>query len=1043
MDGNNKGKPQQRQYLLGVKNIGGNDREIDVDLLFCGSRSSESLSDLTHDTESESDFCLETFEGIGKHATTATAFAHHGAFNVTSSSRNILWMKQNKNLDLHYHQNLGSNARKQNDTDNNDSDFDEDITEMVKCMSHFDKVLEEQNTHPINETKLHDKLRIEGRITGQTDRDGSLSEGIKKDEGGFIMQRGDSDGDESFRETYGRVHEEEQEANHLTGDKWDDFDKKQSGITYGKDSDANVGGTVNMVSKVRCTECGMLCHPRRKTCDSCCQFDRSDRSCDQSGESCDHLDRGNYEAGIGLRGDESSSGLEQTRLMQPQLQGTGTQLIKLQQDEERTFCLQHKKNCANNKHEAAYVLPAGGFNVNATLPTQPGHKSITHSPCASPYSSLEAESKTHVQGGGFSIHNDINSAGTGQPISMEGEEGMDSCLQKEGHLTHVDGASERNEDTCSQTWEQPTLTVEEKKVGPFNGHKGAIEDSALDKEPIACQGVRMNDNKVQLPLMKKEDTMEREKKLLQSDTVQMQVDKSGEDNTSKALALKPGTVTDTGFEVPNSSIANIDICSIGSQNFDKVIASSKHESAYDGCRKCDMIETIDSSTNSIGAVGYIDSPATIPVDCIREDSAFHSGNSVWVRSGDSTEYSIGNTICDSNTSAVKVIPQNDGEGVSLHQCNMPNEIQPEQEHKGHKFGRQLESLQSSKLKNQYLRITVDSSGNEKGTDLVQNTQDSQLYYEWHETKQPHLDSAESLKREKGYQIAGPKEDLENKKGSQIAIYKQDSLECKRTAHYNLEGSSCLQGTESSLGDFQPDMINEKSGFSETRRSKPTSKTFENKTKLHGSDIERTSSQVITHGITDLLHTGNQDIQCQRQTLQDNMEMYSPLGEVDETCFLSSGNSRHIHGDTMENGCNRKKEFCIKEGKEGLFKQDEIIRPVSHKEGGVSSIPEEYHINQGHTGTQNTFNNSLGDSKCQSVQNNNTSKESMSAEQRPLDNPACTNPHGNGVVLRRKDPFLNYTSKTMKTGVKLRSGNRVRRDARLRYSASDIETLKKR
>ena len=258
----------------------------------------------------------------------------------------------------------------------------------------------------------------------------------------------------------------------------------------------------------------------------------------------------------------------------------------------------------------------------------------------------------------------------------------------------------------------------------------------------------------------------------------------------------------------------------------------------------------------------------------------------------------------------------------------------------------------------------------------------------------------------------------------------------------LKGSSCLQGTESSLGDFQPDMINEKSDLSETNKSKPTSKTFENKTKLHDSDIERTTSQVATHGITDLLQTGNQAIQCQRQTLKENMEMYSPLGEVDETCFLSSGSSRQIYENTVDVGNNTKRDSCFSQGKEGLFKQDEILNPVSHKKGEAASVTEEYHTDQGHRGSQKTF-NSNGENKCQSIQNNNTSKENMAAEQRPLDNPACANPHGNGVVLRRKDAILNYASKTMKTGVKLRTGPRARRDPRLRYSASDIETLKKR
>ena len=116
---------------------------------------------------------------------------YHGAFD----GGNVLWMKQNGNLNS-LREKFARDARKQKD--DNDGDFDKDVKEMEKCMSHFDKVLEEQSTHPINETKLHDKQRIEGKITGQTDRDGSLSEGIKKDEGGYIMQRDDLDGNEGF-----------------------------------------------------------------------------------------------------------------------------------------------------------------------------------------------------------------------------------------------------------------------------------------------------------------------------------------------------------------------------------------------------------------------------------------------------------------------------------------------------------------------------------------------------------------------------------------------------------------------------------------------------------------------------------------------------------------------------------------------------------------------------------------------------------------------------------------------------------------------------
>ena len=1007
-------KAKQRQYTLGVKHIGGNDREIDVDLLLYGSKSSESLSDLVHDTESESDFSFEASDGIGKrviNTTTSNVAAYYqGTCDVPTTkteSKDPLLIKQNRYLHYLNEEFVNGAGRRDNVED------EDDINEMERCMSHFDKVLEEQSTHPINETKLSYQQRIEDRITGQTDRDGSLSKGIKKDRGRSIMQRHDLDEDKSFRETYGAG----EESYHEIENKWDDLDIKQARIKYEQENDASILMPTNMVSKVRCQMRGVFCDPRRNSCDICNRHNRSGRSCDQSEGSCDHHNRGNYEAGTGRRGDESSIGLEQTRLVQLQLQ-KGTQLIKQQQ--ERTFCLQQKKNCANNKHEAA--LPAGGLVVNATLPTL-SHKSMTDPLCGSPLNSLPTEFEPYAEGGGYSMHNDINPR-LAQPISLEGEQGMDSYLTKERHLAHVDVASEWNEDTCAQS----TLTQEEEKVGPFNGHKGVIEDSALDKEAIVCQGVKMDDNKMQLPLMKKKDKLKKEEKPLQSDAAKMQVVRIDEDIASKDLALKPGTVTDTGLDAVNRSMANIDDCSIGSQDTCKDISSSNLESAFDSFRKCDIIETIDSSTNSIGAVVYIDSPATIPLDCIREDSAFHGGNSAGVKSGDSAEYSLGNTICDSNTSATKAIPQNDGEGVSLHQCNMPNEIQLEQEHKGRECGRQFESLQSSKLKNQYAGITVDFRGNEKSTDLVQSTQDSQLYYEWHGARQPHSDSVESLNEKKGYQIAGLKEELEYEKGSQIVISKQDSLKCEGTRHSNLEGSSCVQGNESSLGDIYIDMKNEKSDLLGTSGSEP----FENKTKL---ESQCTSSQVITHSSGGSVCTGNQDFQCQRQVLKENMEIHSPLRETDEYDIVASDKSEMLYTGTMGVQDIRQGDFCsdgdTKTQNEAIIRND------------IACATGEFNRNQGHKGIHAALHNP-GDNKCQSIQNNNASKENMSCEHRPLDNAAsCANPHGNDVVLRRKDAFLNYHSKTMKAGVKLRSGAKGRRDPKLRYSASDIETLKKR
>ena len=281
--------------------------------------------------------------------------------------------------------------------------------------------------------------------------------------------------------------------------------------------------------------------------------------------------------------------------------------------------------------------PAEGFGVNAMQPTL-GHKNISDLQCTSP-NSLQSKPRAYVQGVGYSIHNDINSSGVVQPISME-VDGMDSHVQKERHVVHVEGA---NEDTCLETRLQPTLT-EEKKEGPYNRHRGAIVNSTLNKQAIACQGVRMDDNIIQLPPIKKEDKMEKGK-LLKSNALQLEIAKSRKDSTSKDLAVKPGSVTDTVFEVIYSSRTNIDGCSIESQDSDKVIASSKHESAFDCCRKYDMIETIDSSANPFGSIGYIDSPGTIPLDRIRENSTSHSGNSVWVKSVDSVEYSLGNTIC--------------------------------------------------------------------------------------------------------------------------------------------------------------------------------------------------------------------------------------------------------------------------------------------------------------------------------------------------------------------------------------------------------------
>ena len=150
------------------------------------------------------------------------------------------------------------------------------------------------------------------------------------------MQWDDLHEGEGFRKTYGMIGE-----SHQTQNRWDDLDMKGSWVTGEGQNDAHDVEIQNTLGKLHYSECGMLRNPKNKTRDICNRRDRSERSCDH--------DSGNYQAGISRLGDESPIGLEQTRLLQLQLQ-KGTQLIKQQQ--ERTFRLPQKKNCAN-KHEAA------------------------------------------------------------------------------------------------------------------------------------------------------------------------------------------------------------------------------------------------------------------------------------------------------------------------------------------------------------------------------------------------------------------------------------------------------------------------------------------------------------------------------------------------------------------------------------------------------------------------------------------------------------------------------------------------------------------
>ena len=162
-----------------------------------------------------------------------SAACYQGTFDMPTTKkerRNPLLIKQNRYLHYLNEEFVNGAGRRDNVED------DDDINEMERCMSHFDKVLEEQSTHPINETKLPYKQRIEGRITGQTDRDESLSKGIKKDGGRFVMQRHDLDEYKSFRETYG----EGEESYHDIQDKWDDLDIKQARIKYEQENDAKI-----------------------------------------------------------------------------------------------------------------------------------------------------------------------------------------------------------------------------------------------------------------------------------------------------------------------------------------------------------------------------------------------------------------------------------------------------------------------------------------------------------------------------------------------------------------------------------------------------------------------------------------------------------------------------------------------------------------------------------------------------------------------------------------------------------------------------------
>ncbi len=764
-------------------------------------------------------------------------------------------------------------------------------------------------------------------------------------------------------------------------------------------------------------------------------------------------------------------------------------------------------------------------------------------------------------GGGEAILGEGLSGAALKCCSCSEGRAMDSRAQFEGHVTRVAGRNQGgDEDSCrsaeARPEQSPTTLMDvhqqHEDSDSHTAHEGPIElDLKMDKQE---QGVRMEDNKVQLLLMKeagRNKGEESETELPQSvasETSQLQrrpaavCMETNEECTSKVLmALEPSNAAETDtvsdFEVVQpGSMARIDEtgltggCDPGGQSAPQ---SNLHEP-----QSCALVSTsrnlgintqpIGGAENSVKSTDHTGSAsdcitgdavsrATVvrtecsSETCTRTGCSQHSGSNGRKQfslhnegdsdSVDRSERSTGKFPCGPDSRIAEVSAAlSDENGVALPRLNMPNETPARQDYEGHQLATQSETLQASKLKNQYGGITVDHGAIGNGSFTGQ---DSGAYCEWRGAKQPHLQSPDSVKKEKGLQIASPEEnDLQLEKGSQIAISKQNSVGCERERHCNLDAgeSAGRPGSPANLASAGAGVNNGHTGLTQqTPPNTDDSDRFGNKLVYCDNDMcNQEISEAIQEGD---LRTRSQD--------RGESDLNGSLLAADKSIFRSpdsegtaietgSGTRPDMHKEKeklsnhvvqeQDTHCTASREMKnVNQAKvtdtdiaaargasdhgpsHELFAAETPQRPRGTSEKPCKS-PDNTRSADSHDTNQLSAGNphakaleqepllSVGekslaqalDHGLESVTRNGSTEN---PEHKPLEyggvalrrkteSPAES--EDGGVVLRRrKDGFLNYASKTMRSGVKLRTGPRARRDPRLRYSASDIETLKQR
>ncbi len=418
----------------------------------------------------------------------------------------------------------------------------------------------------------------------------------------------------------------------------------------------------------------------------------------------------------------------------------------------------------------------------------------------------------------------------------------------------------------------------------------------------------------------------------------------------------------------------------------------------------------------------------------------------------------------------------DGKGVSFHQGNMANEIYLLHESKDHKLDRQLEGEQCSKLKNQYGKITLDSrnSASEIESDSMhspsQCMEDRKVSdQDWQETKLAQFGSSDRpLEGENGLQIAMEAADLQCKKGNQIAVSKQDSLKCEsgRPVHCNrlqaavAWGSGSLPDPNCTEGNFQDGFTkNDRIDLSETTKAAENSEgtnCFHSKLKPGDNGIGNQGiiGIVFSASLGAELSTGmKEDLQCEKckATPEEECQVKNPIEMRKVSSEDMSTRSFSRHGDNCslignENCCD-KEDSSFNRGSRHA-EENGNMRNANQTDAGCNkdiAVPDE--AIQKDQSQQPAAREKCGENLLESPNPSLSGRAQHELQQNPpVIQPAQV---AQGVVLRRRkeeDPgYLNYSSKTIhrSTGVKLRSGARARRDPRLRYSASDIETLKKR